>query len=488
MGKRLTSGYTFVVHEVTTTSVKLWMGALSPSIGKPYNWRLVIKKANTARQREKENGKKMVTARYGKDEWQKPFHKLKKRFYCIKTITHLKPATHYIAEFQIRSELEWRTVEKAFFTTLPNRLPTKNRKPFTVGIGSCFYTEHDGGDAGQAYEALYHNEKLRPDIKFLAGDQVYTDIGLGWYPLDESDCQDRIADHYTDSWKYLRSILRRGGTWMISDDHEYWNNYPFFTGFNPYLVTLEHNDDFRQRWKKAAHTGVSIIQQAQPVRTFDIGKDLSFCVADLRMERSDSGFLSRQSFKQLISWIQNLGSPGVLVIPQPLIIGKGNKTDKTLADWDQYQDILKAIESGQHDIVVLTGDVHYGRVSQVLVGSSQNKLTEIITSPLSNLSEINGIAASTPDLSARKFPIIKIDGMVKTNIHHLAKVTTESKWWDLRYPVERTHEHFMTVAFYRDSNDKVKMKVEAWHTREMVKRTGLPKKIKDFKVNTITLT
>ena len=184
MGKRLTSGYTFVVHEVTNTSVKLWIGALSSSIGKPHNWRLVVKKANTIKQRERENGKKMVTARYGKDDWQKPFSKLKKRFYAIKSITGLKPGTHYIIEFQIRSELQWKTAEKAFFTTLPNRLPTKNRKPFTVGIGSCFYTEHDGGDAGQAYESLYNNEKLRPDIKFLLGDQVYADIGLGWYPLD----------------------------------------------------------------------------------------------------------------------------------------------------------------------------------------------------------------------------------------------------------------------------------------------------------------
>jgi phosphodiesterase/alkaline phosphatase D-like protein len=369
---------------------------------------------------------------------------------------------------------------------LPSKLPGKNKKPFTIGIGSCFYTEHDGGDAGQAYEALYNNEQLRPDIKFLVGDQVYTDIGLGWYPLNESDCQDRIADHYADSWKYLRSILRRGGSWMISDDHEFWNNYPFFTGFNPYLFTLEHFDAFRRRWKKAAHTGVSVIQQAQPVRTFNIGDELSFCIADCRMERTRSGFLSTQSHQQLVDWITNLSTPGVLAIPQPLIAGKGNNTDKNLPDWDQYNDIIKAIESGNHDIVVLAGDVHYGRVSQVIVGSSKNKLTEVITSPLSNLSEINGIAANTPDLSAKTFPLVSINGMIKNRIKYLARVTTESKWWDLRYPVERTHEHFMTVAFHRDSG-KIKMDINAWHARELVKRTGLPKKIKNFKVSPIVL-
>lgn len=43
MGKRLTSRYTLVIHEVTTT-VKVWVGALLPSLGKPNNWQLVVKK------------------------------------------------------------------------------------------------------------------------------------------------------------------------------------------------------------------------------------------------------------------------------------------------------------------------------------------------------------------------------------------------------------------------------------------------------------
>jgi len=486
MGKRTTSGYTIVVHEVTTTSVKLWIGALSPSMGKPKNWQLVIRKADTIKKRKEEAGDVITTQNYG-DEWERPFDKLNKRFYTIKTIQNLEPDTHYIIEFKVRSELKWKMLEKIFFTTFPEQLPDKNKKPFTVGIGSCFYTEHDGGDAGQAYEALFNNEKLRPDIKFLMGDQVYADIGLGWYPLDESDCQDRIADHYADSWKYLRSIFRRGGTWMISDDHEYWNNFPFYEGFNPYLITLKLNDSFRKRWHNAAQIGVSVVQQVQPIRTFDIGNDISFCVADLRMERSKAGFLLEKSQDQLIDWIDNLSTPGVLVIPQPLIAGYGDEKDKNLPDWDQYKDILLSIEKGKHDIVVLTGDVHYGRVSQVLVGNSENKLTEIITSPMSNLSEINGIAASKPDLSAENFPLVPVNGMVKNNIDHIAKVTTESKWWDLRYPVERTHEHFMTVEFNRVDN-KVNMKVNAWHAREMDKRSGLPKKIKGFKLAPIVLT
>ena len=485
MGKRLTSGYTIVVHDVTTTTIKLWIGALTPSMGKPRNWRLVLRKCDTETHRQNEKGRIIRTETYG-DEWIKPFPKLNKRFYTTKILSGLTAGVHYIVEFQARSEQKWKTLEKVFFTTLPNSLPGAGEKPFTVGIGSCFYTEHDGGDAGQAYEALYKNESFRPDIKFLAGDQVYVDIGLGWYPLDDSDCQDRIADHYADSWRYLRSMLRRGGTWMISDDHEFWNNYPFLDGFNPYLLTLELSDSFRKRWTKASKMGVKNIQQVKTIRIFDIGNELSFCVADLRVERSTTGFLSAPSQKKLLAWINKLTMPGVLVIPQPLIAGKGNKKDKNLPDWKQYNEIVNAIEKGSHDIVILTGDVHYGRVSQVLVGNSTNKLTEIITSPMSNLSEINGIAATGPDTSDTHFPIVSIGGMKKNKIKHVAKVTTESHWWDLRYPVERTHEHFMTVQFKR-VNDKVKMNVNAWHARENVTKTGLPKKIKGFKVPTIEL-
>ncbi len=485
MGKRITSGYTIVVHEVTTTSVKLWIGALTPSMGKPRNWELVIKKADTASKRKNESGEIIRTESYG-DEWIRPFDQLNKRFYTVKLIQDLEPNTHYIIEFQIRSEHEWKETEKVFFSTLPEQLPDKNTKPFTVGIGSCFYTEHDGGRVGQAYEALYKNEKLRPDIKFLMGDQVYADIGLGWYPLDESDCQDRIADHYSDSWKHLRSVLRRGGAWMISDDHEFWNNFPFFEGFNPYLITLQINDEFRKNWHKAAQTGVSAIQQALPVRIFAVGNELSFCVADLRMERSEAGYLSDESHQQVINWVNNLSTPGVLAIPQPLIAEYGDKHDKNLPDWDQYNDLLRAIENGRHDIVVLTGDVHYGRVSQVLVGNSQNKLTEIITSPMSNLSEINGFAATGPDLSPKEFPLVSVNEMSKNVINHIAKVTTEKKWWDIRYPKERTHEHFMTVEFFQHGG-AVNMNVNAWHAREIDKRSGSPKKIRGFKPTTIVL-
>jgi len=466
MGVRLTSRYTLVVHEVTNKSAKIWLGALIPSLAKPHNWRLILKDAQ---------GNKIRTLNRT-DGWIRPFNKLSKRFYQIVNLSSLEAGKHYSVDFEARSEKKYRVLETAFFSTLPNRIPNNNQKPFTVGVGSCFYTKHDGGRVGQAYQALYEHKQLSPDIKFLTGDQVYADIGLGWYPLNETDVQDRIADDYAESWELLRSLLRRGGSWMIPDDHEYWNNYPYLEGFNPYLVTLDLNKKFRQNWEKAAKMGVDIIQQNKTLRFFDIGKDLSFCVADLRTERHDNGFLSDVNFQKLCTWAANLQMPGVLVIPQPLIANKGDDVDFSLPYWkQQYDELIRQLANNNHDVVVLTGDVHYGRVAEVKLGNSQSRLIEVITSPMSNLSELNGYAASGPVTKNRAFPLKPIMGVPKNKIHYRRTVSTESKWWDLRFPKRRTTEHFMTLGFQKNAG-QISMTVNAWDARNIVKSTGLPKR------------
>jgi hypothetical protein len=487
---RKTSRYTIVIHDVTTTEARIWVGALLPSLGKPLNWRLVIRKVIQGFGVENEDCeivKKREYLNFDKKNWERPFKGLNRRFYRVETIDGLEPGQDYTVEFLIRSENEWRLMETAFFTTLPLALPNDATRPFTVGVGSCFYTKHDGGRVGRSWEALFKHQRYKPDIKFLTGDQVYTDIGLGWYPLNKKDCLDRVADDYAESWELLRSMLRRGGTWMLSDDHEYWNNFPFLDGFNPYLVTLKLSKSFKKRREYAARQGVENVQQiTQAVRSFDIGTDLSFCIADLRSERSDNGFLSDTSFDALLTWVRNLTTPGVLAIPQPLIAGHGDKNDKNLPDWTQYDQLLREMQIGQHDIVVLTGDVHYGRVAQVNIGSSNNKLVEVIASPMSNLSELNGIATASPNLRAKKFPLENVSQVPKNQIKYLGKVTTESKWWDLRFPSRRTTEHFMTVDFFRDAGT-VKMKVNAWDARNANKSNGFPKKVRKFNIKPIEL-
>lgn len=466
MGTRLTSRYTLVVHDVASNQATLWMGALFPSLGKPKNWRLVVTNTKTAKKR---------TMKF-EDGWIRPFNGLNKRFYKIVTIKGLEPGTAYEVEFQARSEHSFRTLEVAYFDTLPMRLPRGNQSPFTIGLGSCFYTKHDGGRVGQAYQALYQDKQFQPHIKFLTGDQVYLDIGLGWYPLNKSDTQERIADDYAESWELLRSMLRRGGTWMLPDDHEYWNNYPFLEGFNPYLVTLDLDSSFRKRWDEGATCGVSNVQMITPVRIFNIGKDVSFCVADLRSHRTKQQFIDDENFNKITQWAQSLICPGVLVTPQPLIQSPGGKSDYSLPNWKgQYGELVAALAASGHDILLLSGDVHYGRISEVKLGSGPGRLVEVISSPMSNLSELNGYAASTPKESPKNFPPIQVPGIQKNKVIFHRKVSTESKWWELRYPKRRTQEHIMTLSLNKVTGG-VQLSVQAWRVRELAKNKRLPSK------------
>lgn len=76
MGRRLTSRYALVVHEVTTTTAKIWVGALLPSLAKPHNWRLVVIKVNSDDDRKNETGETVKTIEHLKtqgDVWERPF-------------------------------------------------------------------------------------------------------------------------------------------------------------------------------------------------------------------------------------------------------------------------------------------------------------------------------------------------------------------------------------------------------------------------------
>lgn len=196
--------------------------------------------------------------------------------------------------------------------------------------------------------------------------------------------------------------------------------------------------------------------------------------------------MTQESFEALLDWAAELKSLGALVIPQPLIAKKGDDNDSNVPDWPQIDALLKTLQSGKHDIIVLTGDVHYGRVSEVKIGSSNNKLIKVITSPMSNLSELDGIAASGPELPNRTFPFVDVPEVPKNKIKYLGKITTESQWWDLRFPKRRTTEHFMTVDFYRERR-KVMMKIHAWDARNVYKTTGFPMGIKGFNIKPIAL-
>ena len=483
-----TAQWTLVIHRVTDTSAEIFVGTLFPTLKMPARARVQLTFPDG----------KTRTRQIVKADWKRPFKKLKQRFYTICRFEKLAPGTRYSATFSRRIEAledavqqSWQELKDGTFDTLPSRIPLKGKKPFTIGLGSCFYNHRDGGQTAASYKALYKrgSDAVRPDITFLTGDQVYLDIGFDSLSLLPDEIRQRIANDYALHWQTLGSMLSRGGTWMLPDDHEYWNDYPFYDSLIPTLLALKLSW-VRKAWKGATKDAVKNIQRSPKVDIFSIGKDLSFCLADLRSFRKGKKMVPDKIFVQIVNWAKSLKSPGVFVSPQPLIVEKNPDERNLLSFKAQYTELLKALAHSGHDIVLLSGDVHFGRIATVPLGNNGGRLVEIISSPLSNLTYLNGIATSGPKTKPKKFPdpkTVSIDNWDPATVKYNPAFNVKTKKRGLpAYPRERTREHFMTVSFSRLNNGGIQLNTDAWRVRDRTGTQHLPER--DFKKPfTITL-
>ena len=482
-----TGQWSLVVLRASQQSVKVWAGTLFSTLMMPDHARIeLISPDNT------------VVHEIVRTDWNRPFRNIRKRFYTTATFDNLQPGQHYQLRFSRRIEAtsgvrdaSWQILRTAQFSTLPAELPTASQKPFTVGFGSCFYNHRDGGQAAGAYKALYDRgqETVKPDITFLTGDQVYLDIGFDSLSYVSSEIRQRVADDYALHWQALGSILNRGATWMLPDDHEYWNDYPFHDSLIPTLLALKINS-VRKTWTRAAIDGVQRVQQSPLLDFFKLGEALSFCLADLRSYRTDDTFLPDADFNRLTDWARSLTCPGVLVIPQPLIIENNNTERNLLSFKTQYQQLLQALGESGHDIVLLSGDVHFGRIAIAQLGPEGGRLVEVIASPLSNLTGLNGIATATPCFKPAMFPdpeLFSVPGWQPEPVQYDKSFAVSTKKGRLfsAYPKSRTREHFMTASFNQTENGEVQLRVNAWRVRER-DSDNLP--ARDFEEYSLNLT
>ena len=473
--------WSLVVHEVAQHEANIWVGNLFANSRRPEKCSVVLSL----------NKQVIDTQVIRRDDWDRPFVEVDQRFYKLLNFQSLQPGKRYHVAF-IRHQqtieegrsLEELVLAEGDFKTLPQRLGL-DKNPFVVAIGSCYYDEYDGGNAGGAYAALQQQDKdpyIQPDIKFLMGDQVYLDVGLDSLSPIESEIRCQIADDYANSWQSLRHMLRQGGTWFLPDDHEYWNNYPNTSGINPYLWMITLSKRVRKIWTSASQSGGDRVQRVKPVRTFSIGKDLSFCLIDTRTQRTETHLMSEDDFNKVIAWAEGLKQPGVLVVSQPLLMKKGSDEDKNVVNYtEQYGGLLNALAGSGHDILCLAGDVHYGRVAKVKLGDNGTVLHEVISSPMSGLTGIDGrISSDTATKKGnkiRRFPAVPVEGLRPQKVTYprnwYVAIDKVKDWFGvLRY--KKTKEHFFTLAFTRTANKKVEVRVQAWQLRE---RNGkLPKK------------
>ena len=140
----------------------------------------------------------------------------------------------------------------------------------------------------------------------------------------------------------------------------------------------------------------------------------------------------------------------------------------------------------------MSGDVHYGRVVSVKLGTQGATLYEVISSPLSNLTYLNAwFATSRNRLTPKQFPDPRafshpqgnqhLSGWQPQTVNHYPDkkkggsaydIGAKTSWRKWVYPGTRTYEHFMTIAFSRHGNGSgVYMTVKGWLVRDVNKDT-----------------
>jgi hypothetical protein len=152
-----------------------------------------------------------------------------------------------------------------------------------------------------------------------------------------------------------------------------------------------------------------------------------------------------------VQWIQNLSGPGVLVVGQPIFRDKTGRLQGTFGDWnlpdyDQYGQLAPLLAQSTHSIVILSGDVHYGRIAWCSP-TSAGELIEVISSPMSLVDKkAEGAWEKAPSL----FPPFALPGVVRAQVHTLAKETFS--------PID---SHFLTLEFAA-TGAQIRMVVRLW--------------------------
>ncbi|HWK27388.1 MAG TPA: alkaline phosphatase D family protein [Solirubrobacter sp.] len=278
------------------------------------------------------------------------------------------------------------TGETHRWRTLPPALPPEG---MSLLIASCFWLNDDkDGYYAAAIEELVQRE--RPVFKVLMGDQLYVDV---WAPLPHSVPQG-LAAKYERYWgdTAYRGALAACPTVVTSDDHEFWNDFP-----EPQIQVPLSWDRYQPRTANALATLYDAYQctlNPQAKRWYEIDvPPVSFFVADTRSNRTKDDdpharLMVPEQWRDLENWAKRLNGPGVLVLPQPLLKQGGSKTDRTLLDFKESDRLGAIFEHAlqgpdPHDILILTGDIHTGRLSAAEIVGLDGTIYELVASPAS---------------------------------------------------------------------------------------------------------
>jgi hypothetical protein len=307
-------------------------------------------------------------------------------------------------------------------TTIPAEVPAGLDRAFNILLVSCFHrTEDRDGLAGSLVAAL--PDALRPDLTLLLGDQVYLDLpALADFKARRDWLSDRFERDYTANWRgpdgYAR-VLRAAPSVATPDDHEYWNDFP---RAQPHIQTTWSGGG-REAWRASARA-LYDAYQANPLdgrAAFELDvPPLSIFVLDTRTDRTDTRehLVAPAALAQFRAWIDRLLRDrliGILAAGQSFLDPPAGKLalDLMLANFRDYTTIVgemrRAFDGGA-PLLLVTGDVHWGRVVEILDANRMRSAGfEVISSPSSlvtsiGLDQVRTIGAAIGGLFGRRNP------------------------------------------------------------------------------------
>lgn len=303
--------------------------------------------------------------------------------------------------YRVRAKVAGSDPAELVMNPIPSEL--SERDWLRVRLTSCYHQAEDrSGLAGRAIRNLSPAE--RPDLSILMGDQVYLDLPtIGNFPDNDAKLARQFESGYATNWRTdgaLADILNAAPSICCADDHEYWNNFPHRSPF----IQNSWGEDSRARWKNAADQVYDAFQGAAPVQRGEAAEinidPLSIMVLDQRSHRQPdrSSALTTDALEQLNTWVDRLIAEkkfGALVTGQSLLDEptgniRGRVADWTLANYGDYAAVVEALErlaDAGRPVLLLTGDVHWGRVTAIRE-NGRTKFYEIICSPTSLVSTV----------------------------------------------------------------------------------------------------
>jgi hypothetical protein len=301
--------------------------------------------------------------------------------------------------------------------SLPEGMPSGIGESFNVLIVSCYSEPTD--PAGLAGSVVANLPAIHtPDLTLLMGDQVYLDIPIFTKPtLDPTELTQLFERKYIANWKIadgrtngFAQVLDAAPAVCIPDDHEYWNNFPRASVMSPITLTGRGRD----AWRGVALELFDAFQQDVPneySRSLDV-EPLTFFFMDNRTFRdSDFGPSMRPAdLTAFQTWIEHVIATKriAVLVTGPSLFQEPKGTlaktafDSNLSNYADYGAIMAGLldlSRAGRPALLLTGDVHYGRIVQAWDRMwPHSKIHEVIASPASlvpmpGFDQLKGLAA-----------------------------------------------------------------------------------------------